>query len=253
MTTIIIPARMASSRMPGKPMQMLNGRPMVQWTVEAALRVDGAKVFVATENDMIANAAIEAGALVVRSDAVFANGSERVAHHLAREFSFVRPDEPVVNWQCDAPCVMPEDVAQAAWLTEARFAGCVVTLGAEVDTAAAANAMVGRVVVEYEPDHDGRAVWFARGVAGQFTHLGIYVAMKGDWLHYAAARQSAAERRYDLEQLRWLAAGVPVKMLRAAYAPDVNTRSDVPAVEHWLRNRFRAGVSAGSRGANGPS
>jgi 3-deoxy-manno-octulosonate cytidylyltransferase (CMP-KDO synthetase) len=236
---IVIPARYASSRFPGKPLTPLLGKPLIQWTWEAANRVGGARVVVATDDFRIKDVLDEIGAEVVMTAPDWANGTERVAE--AVEW-LDAADQVVVNWQGDALLIDPGVVP--------RLVKRLVDSGAPVatpvvDVSGLEETALPRGGVEAVLNAAGECLWFTRApvLGGPFTaRVGMY-AYRGDALaDYAGWRLSPAERFSGLEQLRWLVEGkrvaaLPLAPMVGGAWPEVNYPADVAVVEKALRAR----------------
>lgn len=257
-TLIIIPARFASTRFPGKPLTYLRGatgtsRTLIERSWLAAKRFDpGAKVFVATDDERIAAECQRFGADVVMTLESCRNGTERCADVL-RELPSA--PEVIINLQGDAP-LTPPDILTA--LTEAmRDPACAMATPAilasgEVRAHLVGDRAAGRVggtTVVF--DQTGRALYFSKEVLPfsspgappppTYLHLGVYAYRPDALRAYAATPPSAAEESEGLEQLRFLHAGVPVKVVTCP-APDgmtveLNNPEDVPLIEAELQRR----------------
>lgn len=162
---IVIPARYASSRFPGKPLTPLLGKPLIQWTWEAANRVGGARVVVATDDFRIKDVLDEIGAEVVMTAPDWANGTERVAE--AVEW-LDAADQVVVNWQGDALLIDPGVVP--------RLVKRLVDSGAPVatpvvDVSGLEETALPRGGVEAVLNAAGECLWFTpRACAGRAVH-----------------------------------------------------------------------------------
>ncbi len=254
---IIIPARAASTRFPGKPLVMLRGatgiaKPLVQRSWEAATRVPGiARIIVATDDREIA-ATVEAfGGEAMLTPESCANGTERCAAVLAQ-----LPDAPglVINLQGDAPLTPPAFITAiiaggAAVHNQVRTP--VIRAGAATRARLLADAAAGRVGgTTAVMDATGRALYFSKRVLPYTApgdaslihfHIGAYAYTPAALRAYAAAPASALETAEGLEQLRFLHLGIPVQAVEVP-APDgdlweVNNPEDVAPVEAML-SRF---------------
>lgn len=262
---VVIPARYASSRFPGKPLVALKGatgvaKPLVQRAWEAASRVEGvARVVVATDDDRIAQAATAFGADVVMTSPDCANGTERCAeamHALGADF------DVIVNLQGDAP------LTPAAYVRDliALFAGprapqvatpairCSTELLDRLLTDQAAGRVGGTTVAV---DGAGRAMYFSKRVIPYipetmrnrpglpvFFHVGLYAYTPAALASYRRMEPTEVEQLEGLEQLRFLHGGVPVQVLEVEQPAwgiwELNNPADVPIVEAEL---LRAGMA----------
>ncbi len=239
---VVIPARHASSRFPGKPLAMLAGRPMLEHVFRNALASSAAGVIVATDDERIASAAHGFGAEVAMTRESHASGTDRIA-----EVAAVRgwgADVIVVNLQGDAPLTPPSSIRQVAALLADHPAAAMATLCVPVASAADfASPHVVKVVM----DQGGRALYFSRapipsaghgngGLPQAWRHLGIYAYRVGDLLRLSRAESCYLENVEKLEQLRalWLGMEIRVAVAREPHGPDVDTPADVAAVEVWM-------------------
>jgi 3-deoxy-manno-octulosonate cytidylyltransferase (CMP-KDO synthetase) len=245
----VIPARYASSRLPGKPLLEIAGRPMVVHVAERALAARlVSRAVVATDDERIFAAVRAAGheALMTRAD--HASGSDRLAEAAVRLGA-----EVVVNVQGDEPLIDPETIDRAV-------AALLEDEGASVSTAsepvASGADVLSADVVKVVADGRGRALYFSRspvpfprdavrrhgslaaalaaepGLLASFRkHAGLYVYRRDFLLEYARWPQSPLERSESLEQLRILERGYAIRLVEAA-APSVgvDTAEDLARV-----------------------
>lgn len=233
---IVIPARYASTRFPGKPLAPLLGKPLIQWTWEAARRVVGAEVVVATDDDRIQAACKAFGADVIRTSPNCRNGTERVAEALAA-MPWHATTEIVVNWQGDAPLLGQT----LPWLLcgVLERGGAVATPAHYVGTS---KVPVGAGPVDILMDVAGRALWFTRSEVFSgpiWSHVGMYAYRAEALRAYVGWGESHIEKLEGLEQLRWLLNGAEVRCipLGGASTVEVNYPADVPVVERALMAR----------------
>jgi 3-deoxy-manno-octulosonate cytidylyltransferase (CMP-KDO synthetase) len=239
---VVIPARYASTRFPGKPLALLLGRPMLQWVHERARASGAASVTIATDDERIAAAARGFGAEVCMTAATHESGTDRIAE-VARHGAW-RDDDIVVNVQGDEPGIPPTAIDQVAALLAAHPAAHIATLATPVTSR---TQFLDTNAVKVVADDAGRALYFSRapipwlrdGAAaglesqqrheGARRHLGIY-AYRVRALHQLAALPPAAlELAEKLEQLRALAHGMEIRVADALEVPgpDVNTPEDL--------------------------
>ena len=242
---VVIPARYASSRLPGKPLVDLGGKPMVLRVVEQALRSAAEDVVVATDDERVAAAVEGSEALAVMTRADHPTGSDRVME-AARALGW-SGDDVVVNVQGDEPLIPPAVIDQVAALLEAQAGDCpVATLCERIErTADVFDPNVVKVVA----DQRGRALYFSRApipwareafadgrprnVAGHWwRHIGIYAFRVSALEAFVAWPPSALEEVEVLEQLRLLehGVGIAVAEAEAAVPGGVDTPADVERV-----------------------
>jgi 3-deoxy-manno-octulosonate cytidylyltransferase (CMP-KDO synthetase) len=252
---IVIPARFASSRFPGKVLADLAGRTVLEHVWRQAGRSAAAEVLVATDDERIATAARGFGADVVRTRANHRSGTERAAEvAAARRW----PDDAlVVNCQGDVPLIPPACINQVAALLVAQPGAEMATLCTPVKTVEDyRNPNIVKVVWAA----DGRALYFSRapipsvghgaGASGDgaktvpesFRHIGLYAYRAGALRQLAAATPCALEVTESLEQLRalWLGFDIRVALAREPLGPDVDTPEDLQRAADFLR---RGGVA----------
>jgi 3-deoxy-manno-octulosonate cytidylyltransferase (CMP-KDO synthetase) len=239
----VIPARYASTRLPGKPLVPLAGKPMIQRVYERAkraTRVD--RVVVATDDERIAKLVEGFGgtARMTRSD--HRTGTERVAEVAAHEEADV-----FVNVQGDEPLLDPAavDTAVASLLEEP--AAAIGTVATPIKTPAD---IMDPNVVKTVLDFDGNALYFSRAPipwvrdsAGKIQvrhlkHLGLYVFQRDALLEYPTFPQGELERIEQLEQLRWLENGWKIRVAEVEHdAVSVDVPEDVARVERLLEEQ----------------
>ena len=236
---VIIPARYASSRFPGKPLADLGGRPMVVRVCERAA-ASGAQVHVATDDDRIAAAVRAAGYSALRTRDDHASGTDRVAeaaHSLA-----LAEDEIVVNLQGDEPLMPPALIARVAGALE-RDADAPMATACHplLDAAERGNPNVVKVVL----DARNRALYFSRAQipypreAGgrSLRHAGLYAYRAGFLQRFTRLEIPEIERTEALEQLRalWHGYGIAVVVSERAIPPGVDTPGDLEAVRRMIQ------------------
>jgi len=259
---ILIPARHASTRYPGKPLAGLTGatgrtRSLIERTWEAARSVRGIdRVAVATDDDRIAETALGFGAEVVMTAPDCANGTERCAEAMA---AMDPAPEIVVNLQGDAPLTPPWFVEALVEALDARAETAVATPVLRCDARALADFLadrragrVGATTAVF--DHAGRALYFSKEVlpyTGReirpeeavpvFHHVGVYAYRRAALSAYCRWAPGPLERWEGLEQLRFLENGVDVHCVeveaRGAVFWELNNPEDIPRIEAALRER----------------
>lgn len=244
---IVIPARYASTRFPGKALATLAGRPMIQHVFERARSSSAVDVTIATDDARIADAARDFGAMVVMTRADHESGSDRVAEVAAE--SGWSSESVVVNLQGDVPLIPSASIDQVAGLLADYESAGIATLCAPITTLAEyADANVVKVVF----DKGGRALYFSRagipaGLAGgkgdprplpdsAWRHIGIYAYRVATLQQLTKSEPCALEKIEKLEQLRamWLGMEIRVGVASEAHGPDVDTLEDLVAAEKYL-------------------
>ena len=240
---VVIPARYASKRLPGKPLVSLAGKPMIQRVYERAkLATRANRVVVATDDERIVKAVQGFGgeARMTRSD--HRTGTERVAEVAAHEEGDV-----FVNVQGDEPLLDPVAVDTAvAWLLEEPVAA-IGTVATPIKTPAD---IMDPNVVKTVLDFDGNALYFSRAPVPwvrdtaskiqvrHLKHLGMYVFQREALLEYPTLPQGELERIEQLEQLRWLENGWKIRVAEVEHdAVSVDVPEDVARVEKLLQGQ----------------
>lgn len=228
---IVIPARLGSVRLPGKPLCKIDGEPLVRMVVRNVLGfgLDG-QVVVATDDIRVENAVSELGVRSVLTALSHRSGTERVAEVVSRpEFGDF---DQILNIQGDQPFLPREAAVGALSLIESGFP--IGTAAAPLRKQQAAN----RNRVKVAVDHEKRALVFSRDMPapadtdellGVFLHLGIYAYTRTALLEWVSQPVIAAESDEGLEQLRPFQQGTPigVALLDNPVEPGVDTLEDL--------------------------
>jgi len=237
-TLAVIPARFGSTRFPGKPLAVLNGKPVIQHVVEQAAkatRIDD--VVVATDDQRIIEAVTAAGGTAIMTSAAARSGTERVAE-VARQ----RSAQVLINVQGDEPLVHPDMIDQLVEFLQQHQAVPMASIMKRLeDDAERANPNVVKVVV----DRDGYALYFSRAPiphprSGQegavvWKHLGLYGYQRNFLLQFPSLEPTPLEQAEQLEQLRALEHGYRIKLLETAHdSIGVDTPEDLARVEAVL-------------------
>ncbi|HUI61743.1 MAG TPA: 3-deoxy-manno-octulosonate cytidylyltransferase [Steroidobacteraceae bacterium] len=247
---VVIPARYASSRLPGKVLLSMGGKPMLQWVYERARASGAQEVLIATDDLLVVGAAHSFGADTVMTSAQHTSGTDRIAE-VARRRGWLDTDI-VVNVQGDEPLLPPSLIDQVAMALRDDSEAGIATLATPVESLAE---LLDPNAVKVVAAADGRALYFSRapipwnrdeapaGLASQSSfagtrrHVGIYAYRVGALLRLSALQPGVLERREKLEQLRALENGIGIRVLDAAErpGPDVNTPADLERVGALLR------------------
>lgn len=235
---IVVPARVGSTRLPNKPLQLLGGAPLVSRVVERVRQVPGVdRLVVATDDEAVVAALTPLGVETVLTRRELASGTDRVAAVAARD-AFAGYDV-VVNVQGDEPFLPIAAVSEA--IARVRRGDMIGTAAAPLDPALRDDPARVKVVC----DERGRALYFSRhpipyvrdpdqaATATWWQHLGIYAYQRDALLRLAALPPSRLERTESLEQLRALEAGMPigVALLDRPAPPGIDTPADLAAAE----------------------
>lgn len=238
---IIIPARMAATRLPGKPLLDIAGEPMIVHVLRRAQAARVGPVVVATDAEAIAACVEKAGGRAVLTRSDHPSGSDRIYEALA----IVDPDrcaEIIVNVQGDLPTLPPADV-KAALGPLADPEVDIATLAAEIaNTDEAFNPNVVKVVGTQVAPGRLRALYFTRAPAPYgdgplYHHIGLYAFRRAALTRFVSLPPSPLERRERLEQLRALEAGMRIDV---AIVDSVPLGVDTPDDLERARALFKA-------------
>jgi 3-deoxy-manno-octulosonate cytidylyltransferase (CMP-KDO synthetase) len=241
-TLIIIPARMASTRLPGKPLADIAGRPMIVHVLERAQQAAIGPVIVATDSTDVAAAVEKSGGLAVMTRADHASGSDRIFEALGR-IDARREARIVVNVQGDLPTLAPRHMA-AALEPLADDAVDIATLAAPIaDRRERDNPNVVKVVGTPVGPARLRALYFTRAAAPAgdgplYHHVGLYAFRRAALERFVALPPSPLEQREKLEQLRALEAGMRIDVAIIDTIPiGVDTPEDLETARAMLTTR----------------
>lgn len=249
---IAIPARYASTRLPGKPLRLLAGRPMLEHVYRRAMESGAEDVVIATDDDRIRTAAEEFGARVCMTSAEHRSGSDRLAE-VARLLDW-DSDAIVVNLQGDEPLIDPGLIRQLASDLASHGEARMATLATPIHTTAE---LFDPHVVKVVLDARGYALYFSRATipwdrdafavtteelpagATHYRHVGLYAYRAGLLQHYSELAPCELEQVEALEQLRALYHGVQIHVSITEHPPGhgVDTEQDLARVEALLAGR----------------
>ena len=239
---LLIPARLASTRLPAKPLAVIGGVPMIVRVLRQAEAAGLGPVAVAAGEAEIVTAVENAGGRAVLTDPGLPSGSDRI--HAALEM--LDPEgrhDVVVNLQGDLPALDPGQIRAVVKALQDSGAD-IATLAAEItDPAERDNPSVVKAVVAWDPGGLlGRALYFTRATApgGEgplFHHVGLYAYRREALARFVALPPSLLETREKLEQLRALEAGMSIAVARVDSVPlSVDTPADLAkANQHFAR------------------
>ena len=239
---VVIPARYASARLPGKPLLKIAGRPMVHWVMDAARASQAEEVWVATDDERIRDAC-SPHVVMTRSD--HESGTDRIAE--VADFKQWRSDVIVVNVQGDEPQLSPRLITQVANLLDEYPDAQIATLRTPI---ASLEEFLNPNAVKVVVGNDQTALYFSRApipwtrdgaasgfasqtqFAGSYRHLGIYAYRVSALQRLTSLLPSELEKAEKLEQLRALQAGMKLVVGIASEPPPagVDTREDLERV-----------------------
>ena len=232
---IVIPARYGSTRLPGKPLRTLLGKPLIQWVYEKARASSADRVLVATDDERIRQACAAFGAEVVMTSSDARSGTDRVYEAL-----FGQKGDLIVNLQGDEPFIEPSMVDTLFTALEEEDLA-MATLCTPITPEEALNPNTVKVVL----DTNNFALYFSRSpipyVRGSrpipyFGHIGVYGFARPFLSLYVAMERGALEEAESLEQLRVLEHGLRIKVLPVSYQGfGIDTEEDLAKAEEKLR------------------
>jgi 3-deoxy-D-manno-octulosonate cytidylyltransferase len=238
---VVIPARYASTRLPGKPLAMIAGRPMIQHVVERVRRAERvSRVVVATDDKRIVDAVSAFGGEAMLTRADHLTGTDRVA-----EVATHIPAAIYVNVQGDEPLVDPATV-------DALVSAMLEDDSIQIATPCSAISRQGDImdpnVTKVVRDFEGDALYFSHApipwvrdtgdtvTARHWKHIGIYAFRRDVLLEIPTLPPGELERLEKLEQLRWLENGFRIRVVETDYdAVSVDVPADIERVEELLR------------------
>jgi 3-deoxy-manno-octulosonate cytidylyltransferase (CMP-KDO synthetase) len=235
----VIPARYASSRLPGKPLADIAGHPMIEHVYRRAAEAPGIDaVVVATDDERIRTAVERFGGVVRMTGAGHRTGTDRVA-----EVASDLRCEIIVNVQGDLPLIEPKMIVDVLAPLEADSSVQMTTLRREVrhpDEVASPH------VVKVVCDRQGNALYFSRspipfdrdGQAPVFKHIGLYGYRRDFLLAFANLPRTPLEQCESLEQVRALEHGYRIRVVVSSYeSTEVDTPEDLERVRHLMSTR----------------
>lgn len=249
---VVIPARFESSRLPGKVLADIAGKPMIQWVVEKALASGADKVIVATDNDDVARVVRDFGGEVCKTRADHQSGTERLAE-VMQTYQFA-DDQVIVNVQGDEPFIPVENIAQVAANLSNQQQARMATLAMNISDV---NEALNPNAVKVLCDKNGYALYFSRATIpydrqrflnndnitniGDFylRHIGIYAYRAGFIKDYVQWPASQLEQVESLEQLRvlWQGEKIHVDVAKTRLAVEgVDTPEDLAKARVYAKS-----------------
>jgi len=247
--SVIIPARYGATRLPGKPLMDIVGKPMIQHVYERALESGAEKVIIATDDERIAKAAKEFDAQVCMTSADHLSGTDRITE-VVNVLKYSN-DQIIVNLQGDEPLMPPRVIRQVANSLEQFSQASMSTVCAKIDTAAE---LFDPHIVKVVRDEKDMAVYFSRASIPwdrdafasttevlpensiHFRHIGLYAYRVGFLRQYIQWPQCNLEKMESLEQLRAIWHGHKIHVAEALEVPlaGVDTERDLEMVKSHL-------------------
>lgn len=245
----LIPARYASTRFPGKPLALIDGKPLLAWVIEGARSAKAfSEVAVATDDERIAAVARACGVKALMTDSDLPTGTDRI-WQASQQLTSLGDDDVIVNVQGDEPLIEGEllDRLVAPFAQDAALE--MATLGRSLDLESLKSPNVAKIVL----NERGEALYFSRlpipytrvepamPIEGALKHIGIYAYRRSFLRRFCAAKPAAIETLESLEQLRALYLGARIKVVRVeSDSWGVDHPEDVAKIERLLRERKNA-------------
>jgi 3-deoxy-manno-octulosonate cytidylyltransferase (CMP-KDO synthetase) len=244
---VVIPARYASTRLPGKPLRLIGDRPMLQHVYDRSCQSGAETVIIATDDPRIVQAARAFSASVCMTSPEHTSGTERLGEVVEKMQWY--DDEIIVNVQGDEPLIPPVLISQVAADLAGHADAVVATLAHPVDSDAEAQ---DPNVVKVVRDRSGYALYFSRAAIpfcrdpqqdmdahGVLRHIGLYAYRAGFLRHFRKLEAAPPEQMEKLEQLRVLWHGMKIYAGIATQmpGPGVDTEADLLFVEGLMENR----------------
>ncbi len=235
---IVIPARYASTRLPGKPLRLIHGKPMIQWVYEAASKSDAREVIVATDDQRIFDAVREFGGQASMTSSQHQTGSDRILE-VAEQRNW--DDQTiVVNLQGDEPLIPAANLTQVAQNLDSSLCD-MATLYKNIDEIEARNPDLVKLV----HNSQGRALYFSRsiipfdrdgGYQGYCGHIGIYAYRVSFLSSFSQLPNCELEVTEKLEQLRalWNGYRIHTELAVELPGPGVDTEEDLETVTQLM-------------------
>ena len=237
---IIIPARMAATRLPGKPLLAIEGVPMIVRVLRCALKADIGPVAVAAGDQDIVDVVEAAGGRAVLTNPALPSGSDRILAALG-VLDRSGAHDVVINLQGDMPFVAADVIGACATLFENSGTDITTVVAPESSDSDRQNPDVVKAVLSLAPGAaSGRALYFTRsrlyGDGASWRHVGIYGYRPEALRAFNAAAPSPLETREKLEQLRALELGLTIHAALIDQAPiSVDTAADLEAAKAYAR------------------
>ncbi len=238
-TLVLIPARMASTRLPGKPLADIAGLPMIVQVARRAAAADVGRVVVAVDDQAVFDAVVAAGFEAVMTRVDHQSGSDRIHEALLKSDPDGRA-ELIINVQGDLPTIDPETIRAALRPLE-NVATDIATLTTEIrDEHEKTNPNVVKVVGSPIGENRLRALYFTRATAPHgngplYHHIGLYAYRRKALEAFVALKPSTLEKRESLEQLRALEVGMRIDVEVVDTVPlGVDTPADLEKARAML-------------------
>lgn len=240
-TSIIIPSRLASTRLPEKPLAEILGKSLIMRVYDQATKVKNADVIVATDHESIANHILKNGGKVVLTSMNHPSGTDRVAEVAAQTDSDI-----IINLQGDEPLIDPRQIDELIELMSRPE----VLIGTQCKLIEDGDILFDYNVVKVVRDYHDRALFFSRQALPAYRdlpyqkwmehmafyrHIGMYGFKRDTLLQLSSLPQTSYEKAESLEQLRWMQHGFPIHCVETTHQSiGVDTPEDLEKVRNYL-------------------
>ncbi len=249
---VVIPARYGASRLPGKPLREIAGRPLLQYVYESACRSGADEVIVATDDERVKTAAEEFGAQVCLTSPDHPSGTDRISEVVSAKGW--QADVIVVNLQGDEPLMPPQLLDQVAGDLAAHPDAQIATLCTPIDVAGDFHdpnvvkvvrtqdqyaLYFSRAPIPWDREHFSQATEALPLAAQALRHIGLYAYRVGFLRDYPSSTSCPLEASECLEQLRALWGGIRIRVVEAALppGPGVDTAEDLQRVARLIEEK----------------
>ena len=245
-TVLVIPARFNSSRLPGKPLLLIAGKPMIQRVYECAQQAGFSDIIIATDDERINEACQAFGADVCMTSPLHETGSDRLSEVVA--IRQLADEDIIVNLQGDEPLTPAENLHQVAYNLENTPEAMIATLCTAVMSEAE---YTDPNIVKVVTDNTGMAMYFSRApipyqrdaeiAPAEFAkrHIGIYAYRAGYLRNFVKMESCQLEQLEKLEQLRamWYGTRIHVAEAQEIPGPGVDTPEDLEALNQLFAEK----------------
>lgn len=240
----IIPVRLASTRLPNKPLADICGKSMIQRVYEQAIKANLGKVIIACDGQEIANEAQKIGADYVITDPNLPSGTDRIyaAYQKFKDASF----DAIINLQGDLPNIDPKVIQAAAQASLQKECDIATVASKITNKSEITNPNVVKIAIAFHEEKRGKALYFSRcpipydknQEADYFHHIGIYAYKKEALEKFISLQPSTLEKRESLEQLRALQNNMNIYVqIVDAHPLSVDTQEDLDIVTQLINNQ----------------
>ncbi len=236
-SVVIIPSRMASTRLPGKPLMEINGIPMIQRVWQQAIESNIAEVFVACSEIEVHDLIVNNGGKAIMTDPNLHSGTDRV-HSAFLKIKNSKDIDVIINLQGDMPLINPEHILKVIDPIKRNFA--IGTLATNLNDNELNNPNVTKVEVDFKKNEIAQALNFYREVTIEnknlYHHVGIYSYTPDSINTFINLPKSKNEIDLSLEQMRAMDSNIPIGVTYVPEVPiSIDTKEDLINIETNIR------------------